>query len=242
VKKRILVLHIRSHPEKLSQTIGKNKKLISLESFPSGDKLFGNEKEIKIETLELGPEQSDLLRWMIKTEEKFTIKYVEKKHETLRSLVSLNTIPSYTRPDHIFQITYKDTEIFDSEAKKYGVITGFHGSSLENWYSILYNSLQNYSHTKKMKNGAAFGDGVYFCEDISVAHDFLVPGTSWRHSNLGKKIGCVCVSDIIKHPTVTISRSNIGVSKDSKVTSIIFSFRVPTLLYQMQHTFVSSTS
>ena len=51
-------------------------------------------------------------------------------------------------------------ETFEIFANKYGVMNAFHGSSIENWYSILHNSLQNYSNTKKMQNGAAFGDGM----------------------------------------------------------------------------------
>lgn len=187
---------------------------------PGTKELFGNQDVLKLEENILDKEQFELLKWMKKTEEKFQIKYVNIKSEDIQK--HFKDLPSYVKPNHIYEITYKETFIYDQEVKTHGTLTGFHGSSMENWYSILHNSLQNYSNTKKMKNGNVFGDGVYFCEDLRVANDFLVPGNAWKKSEiLGSTLGCVCLSEIVKHPSVIVSKENIGLSKSSVKNSYI---------------------
>ena len=48
----------------------------------------------------------------------------------------------------------------------------FHGSDSTNWYSILVNGLKNCSGTNMMKNGQAYGPGIYFSNDISISEDY----------------------------------------------------------------------
>ena len=50
----------------------------------------------------------------------------------------------------------------------------FHGSRMENWYSIIKNGLKNCSGSKLQVNGAAYGAGVYLSDNI---------GTSMHYSN-----------------------------------------------------------
>jgi len=50
---------------------------------------------------------------------------------------------------------------FNLLKKKHGSYFCFHGSSLENWYSILRNGLRNLSNTQLMTAGAAYGAGIY---------------------------------------------------------------------------------
>jgi ubiquitin-protein ligase len=45
----------------------------------------------------------------------------------------------------------------------------FHGSAFDNWYSIITNGLKNYSNTKNMINGQAYGSGIYLSDDYSVS-------------------------------------------------------------------------
>lgn len=100
--------------------------------------------------------------------------------------------------------------------KEYGNFIAYHGSSMENWYSISRNSLQNYSETVNMTNGAAFGKGIYFwfvsifgihqnSEDLRVSRDFSKAGPTWNKSKiLGTNLSCVCVCEIVKHESVKI--------------------------------------
>lgn len=48
----------------------------------------------------------------------------------------------------------------------------FHGSKIENWYSIITNGLKNYSKTKLMLNGAAHGEGIYLSNDINMSINY----------------------------------------------------------------------
>ena len=45
----------------------------------------------------------------------------------------------------------------------------FHGSTIDNWHSILHNGLYNYSGTKKMVNGQAYGPGIYLSDSVEIS-------------------------------------------------------------------------
>lgn len=55
---------------------------------------------------------------------------------------------------------------FQELKKEFGTSFAFHGSSHENWHSILRNGLKNASNTKLMTSGAAHGPGIYLATDI----------------------------------------------------------------------------
>ncbi len=63
---------------------------------------------------------------------------------------------------------------FEISKKKYGSTFLFHGSSQENWYSILRNGLRVLSNTKYMTAGAAYGAGVYGSQNVSLVCDNVV--------------------------------------------------------------------
>jgi ubiquitin-protein ligase len=48
----------------------------------------------------------------------------------------------------------------------------FHGSPIENWYSIIRNGLKITSHTNLMTTGAAYGNGLYFSNDINLSYGY----------------------------------------------------------------------
>ena len=48
----------------------------------------------------------------------------------------------------------------------------FHGSMIENWYSILANGIKVYSGTNKMTNGQAHGQGIYLSDDFNVSSGY----------------------------------------------------------------------
>ena len=87
---------------------------------------------------------------------------------------------------------------FQKLKQKHGSIFTFHGSSIENWYSILRNGPRNLSNTKMMTAGAAYGAGVYSSCNFSTASGYcgnrgavstLGSGVSWKHSIVkGKNI------------------------------------------------------
>jgi ubiquitin-protein ligase len=52
-----------------------------------------------------------------------------------------------------------------------------HGSSIGNWYSIMRNGLKNYSGTKMMSNGMAYGSGIYLSDNIQFSFAYSRKGT-----------------------------------------------------------------
>lgn len=58
---------------------------------------------------------------------------------------------------------------FQKMRAKHGSVFTFHGSSIENWYSILRNGPRNLSNTKMMTAGAAYGAGVYSAKAFATA-------------------------------------------------------------------------
>lgn len=63
-----------------------------------------------------------------------------------------------------------------SKQKKFdadpNVVHMFHGSGVQNWYSIMRNGIKNYSGTDKMSNGQVHGPGIYLATEISMAHGY----------------------------------------------------------------------
>lgn len=122
---------------------------------------------------------------------KFHFQYISKKHLNHPSLQFIHSLPEYAKPDHVFELQYRDEVTFENK------LIAFHGSSMERFYSILKNGLQNYSSTTLQQHGNVFGNGVYFCKDIRVAKDFTKSGPTWPKSQLlGTKLSCVAVCEI----------------------------------------------
>jgi ubiquitin-protein ligase len=48
----------------------------------------------------------------------------------------------------------------------------FHGSSIENWYSIIRNGLKITSKTALMTTGSAYGVGLYFSNDVNLSYSY----------------------------------------------------------------------
>lgn len=60
--------------------------------------------------------------------------------------------------------------------KKHGSRFLFHGSGINNWYSIIRNGLRNLSNTGMMTAGAAYGEGIYAAWDFATASGYA----GWR--------------------------------------------------------------
>lgn len=75
--------------------------------------------------------------------------------------------------------------------KKYGYTYAFHGSPIENWYSIIYNGLKNYSNTKLQLHGAAYGAGVYMSPNLLTAYDYT-------HSS-SKNLSAIAIVEVINN-------------------------------------------
>lgn len=65
-----------------------------------------------------------------------------------------------------------DITIFNQKVKEFGSSYLFHGSNINNWYSILMNGLKIFSKTKRMANGNSYGDGIYLSNDFNLSYGY----------------------------------------------------------------------
>lgn len=77
----------------------------------------------------------------------------------------------------------------------------FHGSSTENWHSILRNGLKNASGTAMMANGSAYGSGIYFAHESSVSQGYAHScQNGYANSKLGSNLRILALCEIAKVP------------------------------------------
>ncbi|KAK8884615.1 Poly [ADP-ribose] polymerase 6 [Tritrichomonas musculus] len=92
-------------------------------------------------------------------------------------------------------------DIFQQLKKKYGSIFLWHGSPGERWHSIIRNGLINASHTKLMRVGAAYGEGIYFARDSSISQGYSnVSENPFKGSKLGRSFFCIALCEVINLP------------------------------------------
>lgn len=83
----------------------------------------------------------------------------------------------------------------------------FHGSPFHNWHSIIRNGLKNYSGTNKMTSGAAYGNGMYFSDNLNIS-------SKYSQYHKGKYI--VGVFEVKKPDSYTDTENKIFINNESK--------------------------
>lgn len=132
-------------------------------------------------------------------------------------------------------------EIFRAARAKYGSTFAFHGSSIENWHSILRVGLLNASGTKYQMNGAAYGKGIYLSPISSISFSYSKMGhgfyTVQRESNnpnpiqpqhknrflQSENINCIALCEVIKSPELK-KHGNVWVCTKSEFVCTRFFF------------------
>ncbi|KAH7425414.1 hypothetical protein KP509_11G052900 [Ceratopteris richardii] len=81
--------------------------------------------------------------------------------------------------------------------QKKGSIFAFHGSSADNWYSILRNGLRCLSNTHLMGSGATYGPGIYFSSQLQLSLRYSNQGSGWNHCILKNGFSVLAICEII---------------------------------------------
>eukprot|EP00927_Polykrikos_kofoidii_P027639 TRINITY_DN24240_c0_g1_i1.p1 TRINITY_DN24240_c0_g1~~TRINITY_DN24240_c0_g1_i1.p1 ORF type:complete len:808 (-),score=135.77 TRINITY_DN24240_c0_g1_i1:174-2552(-) len=90
---------------------------------------------------------------------------------------------------------------FLERKRLFGSNFGFHGSHVENWYSIMRNGLRVLSNTKFMKTGARFGEGIYLARQFLTAAGYCRGSCGSRYSStFGEALQIVGVVEYINDP------------------------------------------
>jgi hypothetical protein len=143
--------------------------------------------EIKKFTTEYVQKDFSVFMEIVQDDEQIIAKFNKKFYALLKFIVLSNNaqlrcekIGSTGKPDEIPDI-YNDVIYFEviPDIIKQNAFPHenpdylFHGSAIENWYSILRNGLKNYSGTSSMAHGAAYGNGIYFASNISTSLGYI---------------------------------------------------------------------
>lgn len=157
----------------------------------------------------LSTQQVDLLQWIL-SPKRFAVS--SKEPSFFSSLLekwdshssSSDTLPR--KPDYIFELEYNEESEskFRSITGDHGIMHAFHGSSVENFYSIVHNGLLNI-----FNKVSAFGEGTYLSTELGVCLNWSPNGSFQRGGSLPQVASCVAMCEVVKHPSVT-SRQQVG--------------------------------
>lgn len=89
--------------------------------------------------------------------------------------------------DRRFEAARGDREVFFA----------YHGSRLDNFYSILHNGLLAH-----MNKNSLYGTGTYLSSELSVSATFSPAGYGWQHSQVSPELSCVAMCEVVDHPDV----------------------------------------
>lgn len=101
--------------------------------------------------------------------------------------------------DHVFEVEQNAATDRRFEAAKGDreVFYAYHGSRLDNFYSILHNGLLAH-----MNKNSLFGTGTYLSSELDVSATFSPVGYGWQHSSIGSELSCVAMCEVVDHPDV----------------------------------------
>ncbi|KZT66072.1 hypothetical protein DAEQUDRAFT_798566 [Daedalea quercina L-15889] len=100
-----------------------------------------------------------------------------------------------------FRTALAEVQKEDHNSRIYPSLYAFHGSPLKNWHSIIRHGLWY----KKVANGRAFGNGVYFAKDGTISQGYSTSiGIPWKSSSLYIQ-SCVALAQIVNTPSQFVS-------------------------------------
>jgi hypothetical protein len=143
----------------------------------------------------LTDEVYEIVKWILTCQRPALCKIPEKKR-----IAQMQTEHQYL----LMVDSPEKTAKFNKMRKEYGSFFAYHGSSMENWSSILRNGLYNASNTKFMTTGAAYGAGIYCAPDSGTSLGYARVGAAWNKSKFAgsSNLKCLSIVEIVKHPEV----------------------------------------
>jgi len=135
-----------------------------------------------------------LLQWLMSSNRSHIVQISESKH--IKSMVTKHQYLLLSAPP-------EKEEQFRKLKKTHGSIFAFHGSSIENWHSILRKGLINASGTKFQVNGAVYGSGIYLSPFASTSFGYSrMHGTPSKKSDdnrflSSENVSCIAICEVI---------------------------------------------
>lgn len=169
-----------------------------------------------------------LLQWVVNSNRTHLVKLPDQYH-----IKTMDTPFQYI----MLSATPEKEAKFQKLKKKHGSQFAFHGSRVENWYSILRNGLRNASGTNLQLNGAAYGNGIYLATNAATSFGYSlrgggynVPAVNVKPSNNdfiedGKWI-CLALCEVIQDGSIKKSGGIwVAPNEDCVVTRFFFVYK-----------------
>jgi len=136
-----------------------------------------------------------LLQWIISSNRSHIVQLSEGKQ--IKSMCTKHQYLLLSAPP-------EKEERFRQLKAQHGSIFAFHGSSIENWHSILRRGLVNASGTKLQLNGAAYGAGIYLSPHAATSLGYSRMYNTGGVSNVKgnrflntSNMGCIAICEVI---------------------------------------------
>lgn len=94
--------------------------------------------------------------------------------EERKSVVGLRDSSKDKQPQYVLEVTNNHSQRWLEGVSDKDHLWAFHGSRLDNFYSILHYGLQQH----RSKTGL-FGEGIYLCEELGVSLTYSGQGLGW---------------------------------------------------------------
>jgi poly[ADP-ribose] polymerase 16 len=152
-------------------------------------------------------DQLSLIYWFF-VHKDYELKYTtDINQEKLKDMSKFTE--NFSKPTHVFEINYNEdkTKRFEklkeqlqdsrpaSESNAPLTSICFHGTRLDNVYSILHMGLL--SHFSK---NALFGEGTYLSQEPSLSLHYSPANKTWNKSVIGQRMSCMLVAETINDP------------------------------------------
>lgn len=143
----------------------------------------------------------NLLYWVLIHLGEPGLKYVPKsEHGKILSLAGMSD-NRVSVPNHVMEVVHNDKsrleQKFEALREEYGTKFAYHGSRLDNFYSILNHGLQI-----SLNKTAAFGPGVYLSSEMNISLSYSPAGFGWGGSHFGSRLSVVALCEMVDHVDV----------------------------------------
>jgi len=167
-----------------------------------------------------------LLQWIITSNRSHLVKMGNDK--LIKSMVTPHQYLLLSAPPE------KEAR-FREYKQQHKSVFAFHGSSIENWHSILRTGLKNASGTKLQVNGAAYGSGIYLSPHAATSFGYCrmynynatADQQSKSHGNRfldSTNINCICICEVIDKDIRKSGSIWVQPNPDYVVTRFFFVF------------------
>lgn len=152
----------------------------------------------------------ELLYWVLILQDDPGFRTLSK--EEIDEVISKAPGGKVSRPHYIFAVNHKSSneknKRFLELSKGHKTFWGYHGSRLENFYSILCHGLLS-----TLSKRDIYGTGTYLASDFTTALLYSQSGSGWGGSLIGSGLSCMVLCEIVEHPDVIYEKPDAVTSK-----------------------------